>query len=59
MLTLQSLDTDLDFTFPEPAQKLSADQEAILKRFLQLCNVTADDPVVVWGTARMRRKPLP
>ena len=56
-LTFSSLDTDIAFTFADPGQQLSADQEAILKRFLQLCQLTGEETEVVWAKATMHRKP--
>lgn len=58
-LTLSSLDTDIAFAIADPGQQLSADQEAILKRFLQLCHLNGDETEVVWATAGMCRKAAP
>ena len=56
-LTLRSRKRDLDVVADDPDHNISINRAAILKLFLQECQVSDSDRMVTWSRARLQRKP--
>ena len=56
-LALRSRKRDLDVVPDDPDHDISANRAAILKLFLQECQVSDSDRMVTWSRARLQRKP--
>ncbi len=56
-LALRSRKRDLDVVPDDPDHDISINRAAILKLFLQECQVSDSDRMVTWSRARLQRKP--
>jgi hypothetical protein len=56
-LALRSRKRDLDVVADDPDHDISINRAAILKLFLQECQVSDTDRMVTWSRARLQRKP--